>query len=303
MVSGQPTILNLVPSGVMPVVYVSQDDAGYYKQFLIYNGSEPYSVPANVSASVRGKKGDGYGVAEIAEVTAGSNLVQVMVTEQMCAVAGDKNIFELVFTDTDGLRIATVNFVWSVKADALGGAVVSDSDIAYAEQVLSQLGQFSAFKQQLDANTARIETVAVDTEAGIMSVQSDVETVASDLDSFKSAVYNGWKILQLRLENVTIAANATITLTAPVRPVAVGYTPVAIQSAASAATASMSPVVFYNMSIYRDGSGNNRFEMRVKNPSSTSYTINLVLRVLAISNDIMDASMIDNVIDITPDPY
>lgn len=303
MVSGQPTILNLVPSGVMPVVYVSQDDAGYYKQFLIYNGSEPYSVPANVSASVRGKKGDGYGVAEIAEVTAGSNLVQVMVTEQMCAVVGDKNIFELVFTDTDGLRIATVNFVWSVKADALGGAVVSDSDIAYAEQVLSQLGQFSAFKQQLDANTARIETVAVDTEADIMSVQSDVETVASDLDSFKSAVYNGWKILQLRLENVTIAANATITLTAPVRSVAAGYTPVAIQSAASAATASMSPVVFYNMSIYRDSSGNNRFEMRVKNPSSTSYTINLVLRVLAISNDIMDASMIDNVIDITPDPY
>lgn len=161
MVVGSPTKLNLIPSGVMPVVYINQGDAGYDKEFLVYNGDSPYNVPAGVSATIRGKKADGYGVTEAATLTEGSNLVTVTITGQMVAAEGE-NLYELVFVDTDGLRIATINMVWAVKADALGGAVISESDLNYASQVMDQLQSVQAFKNQLDTNTSGLaaETAA-----------------------------------------------------------------------------------------------------------------------------------------------
>ena len=185
MVVGSPTKLNLIPSGVMPVVYINQGDAGYDKEFLVYNGDSPYNVPSGVSATIRGKKADGYGVTEAAALTEGSNLVTVTITEQMVAAEG-ANLYELVFVDTDGLRIATINMVWAVKADALGDAVISESDLDYASQVLDQLQSVQAFKNQLDSNTDNIEAntdgLAAETAARIAAdatLQSDINTEAS----------------------------------------------------------------------------------------------------------------------------
>ena len=165
MVVGSPTILNLIPSGVMPVVYINQGDAGYDKEFLVYNDDSPYNVPSGVSATIRGKKADGYGVTEAATLTTGSNLVTVTITEQMVAAAGE-NLYELVFVDTDGLRIATINMVWAVKADALGDAVISNSDLNYVNEALDKIQNAEAMKNQLDTNTNRIaEEVAARTSA------------------------------------------------------------------------------------------------------------------------------------------
>lgn len=172
MVVGSPTKLNLIPSGVMPVVYINQGDAGYDKEFLVYNGDSPYNVPSGVSATIRGTKADGYGVTEAATVTTGSNLVTVTITEQMVAAAG-ANLYELVFVDTDGLRIATINMVWAVKPDALGDSVISDSDLDYVNQALDKIQNAEAMKDQLNANTAAI---ANETEARIAA--DNTETAA-----------------------------------------------------------------------------------------------------------------------------
>ena len=150
MVVGSPIVLNLIPGGVMPVMMINETDKGYKKEFLIYNGAAPYNLPANVSATIRGTKRDGYGVTEAAEVTSGSNLVRITVTEQMTAVPGP-NIFELVFEDTNNLKVATINFIMMVERSALNAnTVISDSDIAYAGQVLDRLQSVAAFKEQLD---------------------------------------------------------------------------------------------------------------------------------------------------------
>lgn len=164
MVVGSPIVLNLIPGGVMPVIMINETDKGYQKEFLIYNGNAPYNVPANVSATIRGTKRDGLGVTEAATVTAGSNVVRITVTEQMTAVPG-KNIFELVFVDTNGLRVATINFIMLVERSALNAdTVISESDIAYSEQVLDRLQSVAAFKEQLDnqeiAKIQRFDTVA-----------------------------------------------------------------------------------------------------------------------------------------------
>ncbi len=150
MVVGSPIKLNLVPSGIMPVVYINETDEGFEKEFLIYNEHVLFIIPANVSATIRGTKGDHRGVAESATITAGTNRVRVTVTEQMTAVAGP-NIYELRFVDTDGMKVGTINFIMMVEKAALDAdTVISDSDIAYADQVLDQLQSVAAFKNQLD---------------------------------------------------------------------------------------------------------------------------------------------------------
>lgn len=185
MVVGSPTKLNLIPSGVMPVVYINQGDAGYDKEFLIYNGDSPYNVPSGVSATIRGTKADGYGVTEAAALTEGSNLVTVTITEQMVAAAG-ANLYELVFVDTDGLRIATINMAWAVKVDALGEAVISDSDLDYVSQAMDRIQGADALKNQIDINTANIaenaEDIAAETAARIAAdntLQSNISIEAS----------------------------------------------------------------------------------------------------------------------------
>ena len=183
MIVGSPTKLNLIPSGVMPVVYINQGDAGYDKEFLVYNGDSPYNVPAGVSATIRGKKADGYGVTEAATLTTGSNLVTVTITEQMVAAAGE-NLYELVFVDTDGLRIATITMVWAVKKDALGDAVISDSDLDYATTVMNTLQSVQAFKNQLDTNT---DGLAAETAARIAADNTLQNNIIAETASREAA--------------------------------------------------------------------------------------------------------------------
>ena len=199
MVIGNPTKLNLIPSGVMPVVYINQGDAGYDKEFLIYNGDSPYNVPSGVSATIRGTKADGYGVTEAAALTEGSNLVTITITEQMVAASG-ANLYELVFVDTDGLRIATINMVWAVKADALGDAVISDSDLDYASQVMDQLQSVAAFKAQLDSNTANIESNADDLAAETAARIAADNTLQANINSEASTRATQDAVLSARMD-------------------------------------------------------------------------------------------------------
>lgn len=156
MVIGTPTVLNLIPGKVFPVVNVNQYDAGYQKTFLLYKGAEQFNVATDMAVTIRGTKGDKKGIADSVASTAGSNLVSVTLTEQMTAVAGP-NIYELRIVDTNGLLVGTVNFVLMVEPAALGDdTVISDSDINYAADVLDKLQSVEAFKNQLDANTEDI---------------------------------------------------------------------------------------------------------------------------------------------------
>ena len=159
MIIGTPTVLNLIPGIVFPVVNVNQYDAGYRKTFLLYKGTEPFNVAANMSVTIRGTKGDKKGITDSVTSTTGSNLVSVTLTEQMTAVAGP-NIYELRIVDTNGLLVGTINFVLMVEPAALGdGTVISDSELDYAADVLDKLQSVEAFKNQLDVNTTSIKKI------------------------------------------------------------------------------------------------------------------------------------------------
>ena len=85
MVIGTPTVLNLIPGGVMKVIHVNQVNENIEIQFRIMNGAQPFNVPEGVSCTIRGTKGDNFGYAADVAVTAGSNIVTVTLTEQLTA--------------------------------------------------------------------------------------------------------------------------------------------------------------------------------------------------------------------------
>ena len=158
MIVGSPTILNLVPGGVMKCVHVNQVNKNIEIQFKIMNGAAPYNLPEGVTCTIRGTKGDAFGYAAEAAVTAGSNVITVTLTEQLTAVAGAGNIFELVFVGAaDDMKVSTENFILAVERQAMGeDTVISDSDLSYAEQVLDQLQSVGAVNAQVQQNKTNL---------------------------------------------------------------------------------------------------------------------------------------------------
>lgn len=173
MVLGTPIVLNLIPSGARAVAHVNEIDQGAELQFAIYNGNTAYNVPEGVTATVRGTKGDGFGYTAAAAVTVGSNIITVTLDEQMTAVAGVNNVFELVLANSNGFRAGTSNFILDVERAALNeNTVISDSDIAYAEQVLNDLQSVQAVNTQVQQNKAGLAAEISNRQAAVSAEAS-----------------------------------------------------------------------------------------------------------------------------------
>ena len=181
MVIGTPTVLNLIPGGVMKVIHVNQVNENIEIQFRIMNGAQPFNVPEGVSCTIRGTKGDNFGYAADVAVTAGSNVVTVTLTEQLTAVAGTGNVFELVFVGSaDDMKVSTENFILAVERAALGeDTVISDSNLAYADQVLDQLQSVGAVNAQVQQNKANIAAEIMRATAADNTLQSNINEEAS----------------------------------------------------------------------------------------------------------------------------
>ena len=183
MVIGTPTVLNLIPGTVFPVVNVNQYDAGYQTTFLLYKGAEPFNIAVNMAVTIRGTKGDKNGIADSAASTVGSNLVSVTLTEQMTAVAGP-NIYELRIVDMNGLLVGTVNFIMMVEPAALGdGTVISDSDLNYAADVLDRIQTEEATKNQVNQNTSDIADLDNRVTQNVASLDNRIDQNANAIAS------------------------------------------------------------------------------------------------------------------------
>ena len=165
----------------MKVIHVNQVNENIEIQFRIMNGAQPFNVPEGVSCTIRGTKGDNFGYAADVAVTAGSNIVTVTLTEQLTAVAGAGNIFELVFVGaSDDMKVSTENFILDVERAALGeDTVISDSDLAYADQVLDQLQSVGAVNAQVQQNKANIAAEITRATAAEQTLQQNINAEAA----------------------------------------------------------------------------------------------------------------------------
>lgn len=149
--------LNLIPGQVLPRVNVSQYDAGTRTlQMLLYNGDQAFNIPTGYGGFVQGTKPDRTGFQYAATVTEGSNVVTLVVTQQMAAVSGEVTC-ELVIADGDN-RIATVNFIIYVEPAALADdTVISDTELPLIEEAAELAQRIDAIATQIDADADRAE--------------------------------------------------------------------------------------------------------------------------------------------------
>ena len=199
--------LNLVPGGSLPVLHASQYDSGYDVHFTLYSGGSIFEIPDDVSIRFEMTKRDNFGYSTGVEK---SNLIgqcYLWMQEQMTAVTGNQTC-ELVLTNTAGRRIGTANFILCVERAALDkDTVISQSQINYANQVLNKLGTVDAYKEQLDAQGAKVAQVASDLATEVSarsdtdaSLQSQINQLVAPTGEAPSAA---------EVQNARVGANGT----------------------------------------------------------------------------------------------
>lgn len=188
--------LNLIPGGVMPVVYASQyDNQTDALIFELYNGAQPFPVPQGAAVLINGTKppvdgeiaGFSYSAASIT-----GNTVICNVTTQMTAVPGDV-LCELRIR-TESQIIGSINFILRVERSALNDdTVLSETDIPLIEQAI-----------EIAANLADYIQTAVDS-AETASTAAETATEAANNASIYNTNVEG---IYDNLTDATAAANA-----------------------------------------------------------------------------------------------
>ena len=118
--------LDIIPKGLMPVCHASQYDDGRVIRLDLMDGLQGYSLTdEEIELDVR--KPDGHIVTASVDVVAGNTFVDIVTTEQMCAVEGE-NICELKISK-DGAEIYSLNFRMVVEKSVLEGGDPSESFI------------------------------------------------------------------------------------------------------------------------------------------------------------------------------
>ena len=185
--------LNLIPGGVMPVVYASQyDNQTNAVIFELYNGDLPFPVPSGAAVLINGTKpatdgqvtGFSYSAASIS-----GNVVTCNVTTQMTAVAGDVLCELRIRTATQ--IIGSINFILRVERAALNDdTVLSETDIPLIEQAIEIAANLEEYIQMTqEASAAAVEAAEDATSARDRSevINTNVEGIYDDLTDATAA--------------------------------------------------------------------------------------------------------------------
>lgn len=175
--------LNLIPGGVLPVVYASQyDNQVNALVFQLYNGATPYIVPTGTAVLISGTKPDKTGFSYAAASVSG-NVAYCNVTQQMTAVAGDV-LCELRLR-TESQIIGSLNFILRVERGALNDdSVLSDTDIPLIEQAVDIAANLADYIQTAEDSAATaVQMAATATDAATRSetINTNVEGIYNQL--------------------------------------------------------------------------------------------------------------------------
>lgn len=137
----QKIVLNVIPDGVYPKVYVNQFDIGRQFQIKFKEDFIPYDFPNSVTFRINGRKADNH-VFEYTEsdkyddthyvITksgSGESLtITISTTEQMTAAAGDAEV-QLTYKDSANRVQGTLNFILAVQERPASVGDPSESDL------------------------------------------------------------------------------------------------------------------------------------------------------------------------------
>lgn len=183
--------LNLIPSGVNPICHAKQYDEGRIIRFMLFDGLTPYTLQSGDTVTLNLRKPDNTIIESSVTATQGNKYVDLVTTEQICAVAG----FNLgTFKITNGsVEIGTLNFIMEVGKDVLANgipsqSVIEDLDALVAEAVEQDLGDNYYNKTEID-NKLLDKADKADLDAIKENISSK-----NIFDSSYLASLNGWTV-------------------------------------------------------------------------------------------------------------
>lgn len=154
----QQTIdLNMIPSGVPPVVHVNQYETQLNAFiFNLYKGNEPFAIPNNAAVLFNGLKPDG-NVFSFAAASTSGNTAICNCEQQMVPLAGDVVCELRVRTSSE--IVGTLNFILRVEEAPLhDDSVISETTIPLIEQAIDIAANLAEYIET--TLTARDDAVA-----------------------------------------------------------------------------------------------------------------------------------------------
>ena len=136
--------LNLIPSGVAPVVHLSQYDEGRKFGIDLFEGDSVYVLDGTETLTVNSRKPDGH-VVVISVTNTGTSSLEVDTVEQLTAVHGTSYAKLKIEKGSD--VIATLEFLIAVSRDPLENGDPSES---FVDNLNTQIS--NAVADQYDSN-------------------------------------------------------------------------------------------------------------------------------------------------------
>lgn len=141
----QNLVLNMIPDGIRPKVYLSQGDTGNSKlRFHLISEGSYYEIPSGTSVLFLGKKPDHraftYGC------TYSGHVVRVDVTEQMTNVPGYTEC-EVRLVDTDDNVVGSVNIDLVIERTPFTDVCVSSNDFNTIDTAVTETAANAAIAQ------------------------------------------------------------------------------------------------------------------------------------------------------------
>lgn len=191
----QYTRLSMTPSGVLPVVYMSQYDVGRPIGFICDEDLDSYTVTLEATRTD--------GTAITAAITTDGNIGTFETTATMTNVA-DEYIAQVVITDTDSNRIASI----PMRMVVIKAAMDENSEAIEEDRSLYQ--QYTGTVQSLIADIrsdyASLDDTVAENTAAIATLQENVGKISANhilliSDSYGSDEVCGGASWQTRVSN------------------------------------------------------------------------------------------------------
>lgn len=156
MIKTQYINLDMVPSGVLPVLYCSQYDIGRPLGMVVYNGGEAVDLDS-YTVTIEATRSDGTAIT--AAVTTDGNVGAFVTTATMTNQA-DKYLAKMVIVDSSENRVASLAFVMCVTPKTMdeNAESIEEDRSLYQQYTIAVQALIAEVKEDLTAEeAARIE--------------------------------------------------------------------------------------------------------------------------------------------------
>lgn len=200
----QETNLNVIPSGVRPVIHCSQYDNNLSAiRFKLFKDNVAFAIPTGAAVIINGHKPDNTGFSYAASAISG-NMATINVTQQMTAIAGD--VLCELRVRTESQIIGTLNFILRVEpAPLTDDTIISETDIPLIEQAVDIAANLAEYIQVTYDNAAAAKASAESSASSATSAATSAASAASDAASVQN-LYDS--IDAAKTAATTAAANA-----------------------------------------------------------------------------------------------